>query len=69
MVELNPRSFKSIKQAVAEGRVKSRGDLARQTVDAFRKPIDARKAEAKRAAMQPTKTPTSQKNKSTQSQG
>jgi len=41
---MNPRSFKSIKQAVKEGRVKRRGDLARQLIEGFRKPInDAKK--------------------------
>lgn len=36
-MQLNPRSFKSIKQAAKEGRAKSRGDLMRQVQTLFRK--------------------------------
>jgi len=43
MDELNPRSYASIKKAMAERRAKSRGQLARQMVDAFRGPLKERK--------------------------
>ncbi len=45
MEELNPRSYLSIKKAIQERRAKSRGQLARQMVNAFRAPTIERKQE------------------------
>lgn len=51
--KLNPRSFKSIRQAVRDGRYGGRGELMRAVVDAFRAP----QIEAKERKKAPPKAP------------
>jgi len=70
-MDVNPRSFKSIRQMVAERRVESRGDLARHIVESFRKPIADRKKQELQKQQQPkqTQTKTPPKTAATQRQG
>ena len=52
--QINPRSFKSIREAIANRDVKSRGQFAREMVNAFRAPILERKKKEMEAAQEAT---------------